>query len=307
MENFISTSKLTLILRRIYTVKSDKEKKGAMNMPEGPEIRIAADQVEKAIKGRPILDVFFAFERLKQYEFILKGANVTGVDTKGKAMLIRFNCGLTIYSHNQLYGKWVIRNAYDYPNTNRQLRLAIHNDQSSALLYSASDIEVLRDEEVRNHPFIAKVGPDILSEEVTAENLLARFHSKQFFGRKWTSLLLDQSFVAGIGNYLRSEILFVAKINPMLRPMDCTSNQLERAAQATIDLMWQSYYHDGITSDLDLAFKLKSEGQTMEQYRFWVFNREDQSCRICGTPIVKFYAGSRRCYYCPECQNAHHK
>lgn len=271
-------------------------------MPEGPEIRIAADQVEKAIMGRQILDVFFAFERLQRYEGILKDAYVTRVDTKGKAILIRFDCRFTIYSHNQLYGKWIIRNAYDYPTTNRQLRLAIHNEEKSALLYSASDIEVLRDEEVQDHPFIAKVGPDILSEEVTPADLIARFESKQFYRRKWTSLLLDQSFVAGIGNYLRSEILYVAKINPMLRPMDCTSNQLERAAQATIDLMWQSYYHDGITLDLDLALKLKSEGQTREQYRFWVFNREDQSCRICGSPIVKFYAGSRRCYYCPSCQ-----
>lgn len=273
-------------------------------MPEGPEIRIAADQVEKAIKGRPILDISFTFERLQGYEEILKEATVTGVDTKGKAMLIRFDCGLTIYSHNQLYGKWIIEKAYNYPTTNRQLRLAIHNDQSSALLYSASDIEVLRDEEVQSHPFIAKVGPDILSEKVTVEDLLARFENKRFYRRKWTSLLLDQSFIAGIGNYLRSEILYVAGINPMTRPVDSSSNQLERAANATIDLMWQSYDHDGVTLDLDLALKLKTEGQTRKQYRFWVFDREDQSCRTCGTPIVKFSPGSRRCYYCPECQDA---
>ncbi|MFP3339142.1 DNA-formamidopyrimidine glycosylase family protein, partial [Micrococcus sp. SIMBA_131] len=104
--------------------------------------------------------VFFAFEQLKGYESLLSGAQVTRVDTKGKAMLIRFDNGYTIYSHNQLYGKWVIRNAYNYPKTNRQLRLALHNEKKSALLYSASDIEVLRDEEVPLHPFIAKVGPD---------------------------------------------------------------------------------------------------------------------------------------------------
>ncbi|QHT45041.1 endonuclease VIII [Bacillus sp. SB49] len=271
-------------------------------MPEGPEIRRAADQVEKALMDREVIDVSFAFEQLKPYEEVLRGAGVQRVDTKGKAMLIRFDNGYTIYSHNQLYGKWMIRNAYNYPKTNRQLRLAIHNEKKSALLYSASDIEVLRDEEVPAHPFIAKVGPDILSETVTPDELAARFEEKRFRNRRWTSLLLDQAFIAGIGNYLRSEILFAAGISPETRPVDSTEEQKRKAAEATIDLMWQSYRHKGITNDLDLAERLKKEGVKRKDYRHWVFNREGRPCRIDGTPIVKFRAGSRRCYYCPTCQ-----
>lgn len=271
-------------------------------MPEGPEIRRAADQVEKALLKGTVLDVYFAFDQLKGYESILKGANVKRVDTKGKAMLIRLDNGYTIYSHNQLYGKWYVRNAYNYPKNNRQLRLALHNDKKSALLYSASDIEVLRDEEVPLHPFIAKVGPDLLSEEVTAEQLKERFQSKAFSGKKWTSLLLDQSFIGGIGNYLRSEILFLAGIHPDLRPVDCSEEQLDRAAEATVTLVTQSYEHNGITNDLDLAMKLKEEGKTRREYRHWVFNREAQNCRIDGTEIQKMKAGSRRLYFCPTCQ-----
>ncbi|MCA0173218.1 endonuclease VIII [Bacillus sp. RAR_GA_16] len=271
-------------------------------MPEGPEIRRAADQVEKALRKGNVMDVFFAFEHLKGYESILSGAEVTRVDTKGKAMLIRFDNGYTIYSHNQLYGKWIIRNAYNYPKTNRQLRLALHNEKKSALLYSASDIEVLRDEEVPLHPFIAKVGPDLLSEDVSAEQLKERFTSKAFHKKKWTSLLLDQSFIAGIGNYLRSEILFLAGIHPDLRPIDCSELQLTKAAEATVNLVYQSYKHNGITNDLELAMKLKEQGQTRPQYRHWVFNREGKSCRIDGTEIQKVRAGSRRLYFCPTCQ-----
>ncbi|MBN8209655.1 endonuclease VIII [Bacillus sp. NTK071] len=271
-------------------------------MPEGPEIRRAADQVEKALKKGTVLDAFFAFGELKGYESILEGASVVKVETKGKAMLIRFNNGYTIYSHNQLYGKWYVRNAYNYPKTNRQLRLALHNEKKSALLYSASDIEVLRDEEVPLHPFIAKVGPDLLSEEVTEEQLKERFQSKAFSKKKWTSLLLDQSFIGGIGNYLRSEILFLAGIHPDYRPIDCSEEQLERAAEATITLVKQSYKHNGITNNLDLAMKLKDKGQSRREYRHWVFNREAQPCRIDGTEIQKIKAGSRRLYYCPTCQ-----
>ncbi|KMM39493.1 endonuclease VIII [Guptibacillus hwajinpoensis] len=271
-------------------------------MPEGPEIRRAADQVEKALLKGTVLDVYFAFDQLKGYESILKGASVKRVDTKGKAMLIRFDNGYTIYSHNQLYGKWYVRNAYNYPKNNRQLRLALHNEKKSALLYSASDIEVLRDEEVPLHPFVAKVGPDLLSEEVTAEQLKERFQSKAFSGKKWTSLLLDQSFIGGIGNYLRSEILFLAGIHPDYRPKDCSEEQLERAAEATITMVTQSYKHNGITNDLELAMKLKEEGKTRREYRHWVFNREAQPCRIDGTEIQKMKAGSRRLYFCPTCQ-----
>ncbi len=271
-------------------------------MPEGPEIRKAADEVEKAVKGRDILEVHFGLERLQGYEELLQGAVVTGVDTKGKAMLTRFSNGYTVYSHNQLYGKWIIRNVYNYPKTNRQLRFAIHNEKKSALLYSASDIEVLPDEEVALHPFIARAGPDILSEPVTPDMLVERLESKKFFRRKWSSLLLDQGFVAGIGNYLRSEILFTSGISPLIRPADTLPERLQLAAEKTIELIEQSYRHKGITNDLGLAEKLKAEGKTRRQYRHWVFAREGQSCRLCGTPITKIQAASRRLYFCEECQ-----
>ncbi|MEL3974553.1 endonuclease VIII [Rossellomorea oryzaecorticis] len=271
-------------------------------MPEGPEIRRAADQIERALQHKQVEDVYFAFPELQGYEEILQGAVVMRVDTKGKAMLIRFDNGYTVYSHNQLYGKWYVKNVYNYPKTNRQLRLALHNEKKSALLYSSSDIEVLRDEEVSEHPFIAKVGPDILSEKVPPRDLLLRIKDKKFFRRKWAILLLDQGFVAGIGNYLRSEILFAAGIHPSLRPIDCSEGQLVKASEAIIRLMEQSYRTGGITNDLELAEKLKAEGVKRSGYRHWVFNREGASCFICGTEIEKTQAASRRLYYCPRCQ-----
>ncbi|WP_082231969.1 endonuclease VIII [Halobacillus massiliensis] len=272
-------------------------------MPEGPEIRKAADQVEKALLDKPVLEVFFAFDHFKDYETLFRGSEVLKVETKGKAMLIRFNNGYTVYSHNQLYGKWYVRNPYNYPKTNRQLRFAIHNEKKSALLYSASDIEVLRDEEVELHPFIVKAGPDLLNDHVTEEELVDRFKSSRFHRRRWTALLLDQGFIAGVGNYLRSEILFTAGIHPELRPIDCSENQLKKAANACIELMWRSYKHQGITTDLELAHRLKAKGAKRNEYRHWVFNREGQPCRVDGSEIIKIKAGSRRCYYCPTCQS----
>jgi endonuclease-8 len=271
-------------------------------MPEGPEIKRAADEIAQAIACRPLVEVFFAFEHLKPYEQILVKQEVISVQPRGKALLIGFQNQLSIYSHNQLYGKWFIRPAYSYPETNRQLRLAIHTCQKSALLYSASDILVLTGDEIAAHPFLRQLGPDVLDEATTVEQVRARLLDKQFCRRGLASLLLDQHFLSGLGNYLRSEILFVAGVHPSLRPMDCSAEQIMKLAEAAIAVSRQSYITKGITNDLEIAAKLKQAGYPRNEYRHWVFNREDKPCFICGTKIVKTNAGGRRIYCCPNCQ-----
>lgn len=271
-------------------------------MPEGPEIRQAADLVQKALQNEKMVEVFFAFSDLKPYEPLFEVATVLRVRTKGKAMLIDWDNGYTIYSHNQLYGKWYVTEAYAYPTTKRTLRLALHTEYKSALLYSASEITVFPTEEQHQHAFLAKAGPDILSEDVTEDQLFNRIQSKTFRNRKWASLLLDQQFVAGNGNYLRSEILFIAGVNPESRPVDCSEEQQMLVAKAMIQLTKQSYETGGITTDLAIADQVKAAGAKWEDYRHWVFNREQAPCHICQTPIKKMMIGGRRLYYCPSCQ-----
>lgn len=272
-------------------------------MPEGPEIRLAADALAKVLVGRPTADVFFEFDNLKRFETMLTGATVRQVSSRSKAMLVAFDNGWTLYSHNQLYGKWMVCPAGDMPQTNRQLRVAIHNETYSALLYSATDIEVLRAEEVAQHPYIAKLGLELLDEAVTVAEVAAQFRDGRFRRRQLSSLLLDQGFLAGLGNYLRTEILFLGGVMPTMRPMDCTDEQIERLAEAAVSLTRQSYQTGGITNDLALANKLKAQGVAYGDYRFWVFARQDKPCYRCGTPIVKDEAGGRRVYYCPQCQS----
>jgi endonuclease-8 len=253
--------------------------------------------------SRIVKEVFFAFEHLKPYESQLAGSQVVAVQPQGKAMLIHFEHQLYIYSHNQLYGKWVTANAYSYPNTTRQLRLAIHNEQKSALLYSASEIEVLSQDQIATHGFLSQLGPDVLDQSITVEQVSQRFQDQRFRRRLLTSLLLDQHFLCGLGNYLRSEVLFVARVHPNCRPVDCHPDQISRLAAATISVTHQSYVTRGITNDLKLAARLRKQGLTRSEYRHYVFNRQGTPCFICGTAIVKAFAGGRRYYYCPTCQS----
>ncbi len=271
-------------------------------MPEGPEIKLAADKIAKALVAQPIAEVFFAFEQLKPFEPILSAEEVVAVTPRGKALLIRFSNQRSIYTHSQLYGVWYTRPAYDYPSTKRQLRLAIHTAKKSALLYSASDILVLTDEEIAAHPFLQKLGPDVLEESTTVEQVRDRLLDRRFYRRSFPTLLLDQQFLCGLGNYLRSEVLFVAGIYPTLRPMDCTAEQIQKLAEAAIVLPRQSYATKGITNDLAIANALKTAGKPRYAYRHWVFGRQNQPCYVCTTPIVKESAGGRRVYYCPRCQ-----
>ena len=273
-------------------------------MPEGPEIHRAADKIARAIAHQPVEEVYFAFEHLQSSENLFRGQTIISVEPRGKVLLTQFEDGLSIYSHNQLYGKWMVCKARHYPETKRQLRLAIHNSRKSALLYSASDIEVLSPEEVEVHPFLSRLGPDVVNPQTSLETVTAQVTAAKFRRRKLAGLLLNQHYLSGLGNYLRSEILFVARIHPAKRPMDCSESALEALAEAAIAIARQSYKTGGITNDPALAAQLKTEGVKRSQYRFWVFNRVDQPCHLCSTPILKETLAGRRLYYCPTCQAA---
>ena len=269
-------------------------------MPEGPEIRRSADRLERALTPIRTDEVRFAFEHLKPFEPRLRRRHVTQVETRGKALLIHFDNQLSIYSHNQLYGRWMVRKRGSYPDTRRQLRLAIHNEKTSALLYSASEIQVLTPRQISGHPFLSKLGPDVLSAD--AEQIRVQLDGERFHRRRLASLLLDQGFLAGVGNYLRSEILFVARLHPDRRPADCDDEELRGLAAAARAVSLQSYRHNGVTNDLQIARALRADGQSRGQYRHGVFARGGQPCRICSTRVIGALAASRRIYHCPVCQ-----
>lgn len=271
-------------------------------MPEGPETRRAADRISRALSGRPVESVRFAFPKLARFQRALEGERVEEVTSRGKAMLVHFSGGLSIYSHNQLYGRWYVQKRGTQPRTGRQLRLAIHNADWSALLYSASEIAVLEREHLEKHPFLAKLGPDALDRELEPPQLAARLLDPRFRRRGLAALLLDQGFLAGLGNYLRSEILFVAGLDPALRPVDLTDAQRDRLARAALELARRSYRTRGITNDPKRSAALRAAGAPRTDVRHHVFGRDGRPCWDCGRRIRRIEAAGRRLYLCPRCQ-----
>ena len=240
-------------------------------MPEGPEIRRAADKLEAAIKGEPLTNVWFAFPQLQPYQTQLIGQRVTHIATRGKALLTHFSGGLTLYSHNQLYGVWRVVDAGVEPQSNRVLRVRLQTASKAILLYSASDIDIL-----------------------TAEQVKARLLSAKFRNRQFSGLLLDQAFLAGLGNYLRVEILWQVGLSGKRKAAELSDSQLDALAHALLDNPRLSYRTRGLVDDN------KHHGAL---FRFKVFHRDRERCERCGGIIEKTTLSSRPFYWCPGCQH----
>jgi endonuclease-8 len=271
-------------------------------MPEGPEIRRAADRIERALMGSAIHDARLTLPRLRRFRSRLVGARVTGVDTHGKAMLTRFDNGLTLYSHNQLYGRWYITRKNTPPKTARSLRVALHGRTHSAWLYSATEVEILTEQELREHPFLRKLGPDILDSKLKPRDIHSRLETPRFCRRNLAALYLDQTFLAGVGNYLRSEILFAARLHPAARAKDLDRPELQRLARATLTVSRRAYELEGVTVTPTLMESLKRAGQHYGQYRHWVFARYEEPCRRCETAVERQLFAGRAVFFCPDCQ-----
>ena len=258
-------------------------------MPEGPEIWRAAGRIEKALGSGPLVDVSFGFERLQAAEATLLGAHVLAVRPRGKAMLTSFSTGDTLYSHNQLYGVWrVARAGTSLRATNRALRVRLSTALATAALYSATDVELWRTEHIDEHPFLQRLGPDVLDPDVDADVVLTRLQTFPRRRSRLGSLLLDQGFFCGVGNYLRAEILWTAELHPA-RTLASLADEEQRAlTQALLEVPRAS-----------LRFRY-ARGE--RRFTFAVFQRDGRPCPRCGEVVVRIEDGGRRLYVCDACQ-----
>ncbi|WP_110665234.1 endonuclease VIII [Salinicola halophilus] len=271
-------------------------------MPEGPEIRRVADRLGKVLVDAPLTRVWFAYPVLEASAEALAGSRVTAVDSWGKALLTTFASGQVLYSHNQLYGVWRIHRAGQEPRTRRVLRARLETTTHVASLYSASDISLWTIDTLHEQPFLARLGPDLLTHDVTVAQIDERLNAPAFRRRGLGGLLLDQHFLAGIGNYLRSEILFYAGLPPKKRASDLTVDQRWRLAEEILRTTHQAYREAGVTNRPAWRETLQRAGATRSRWRHAVFNRAGLACHACGDQILKETIASRRLYRCPICQ-----
>jgi endonuclease VIII len=267
-------------------------------MPEGPEIFLSARAVHEAVAQQPCT-VKLPYPPLATKTRSLRGVPITRVHARSKAMLTEFANGVVLYSHNQLYGQWVVHPAGE-ALLPRQVRLVITTAKHQAVLYSATDFAWLRAGEEDQHPYIAKLGPEVLSDQVSAAQIAQRLAA--FPRRVIADALLDQHVLAGLGNYLRADILLVAKINPLRKINTLTPAELLRIAKACKTLTQRSVKRQGVVRPWAQYLAARKAGADFEAARFYAFDREGAPCWECGTPIARITQGGRGLFYCPACQ-----
>jgi endonuclease-8 len=272
-------------------------------MPEGPEIRREADEIDAALSGRALIRAEYRVTGLRERGRALRGVKVVRAYSRGKAMLIEFANGLTHYSHNQLYGRWRVMAASRNPEGGRRVvRVILANDDMQAVLYSATQIDLVPTAELARHPFLARLGPDVLDEATTPALVATRLADPRRARSTLGALLLDQGFVAGLGNYLRSDILFAAGLTHDVRAGALPAAQRLRLAKAIVDVARRSYRTKGITNTAAHVRRLAGQGVARGALRFRAYGRAGERCWDCGTRIRRVEANGRALFFCARCQ-----
>lgn len=271
-------------------------------MPEGPEIHRAANRIAKALVGKRLDTVEFHYKTVEGLEHFFLGKEVQYVKARSKGLIISVG-DYVMYSHNQLYGRWTVNRATTKPRpTNRSLRVVFGNDKNIARLWSATDIEILEPWELSGHPYLAKLGPDVADIEIDYADVIAQVSNPKFARRQLSGLLLDQGFLAGVGNYLRSEILFDAGINPYRKVGSLSKSELNNLAKSAISITALAYHEKGVTVPQELYQTLRDNGLSRYQSRHYVFTRDGLECHKCQSLVIHTRLSNRRLDYCPKCQ-----
>jgi len=271
-------------------------------MPEGPEVRRAADKIERSIKGKIIERVDAPHAAIASIAKNLQGARCVGVDTYGKAFVLRFNRTVAIYVHLQLYGVWKSGKLSRFQSLNRSLRFTLQTSDAYASLYSATDISILDCTQIHEQPYISKLGIDVLHKDSTQKALLQQLNARKFQRRELGLLLLDQKFIAGIGNYLRSEILHIAHLHPDTKLADLTEDKRKELSGVIKSTCLRAYKASGVTTSKEYVKNAKERGRTRKQYRHYVFGRTDRACPTCRRSIQKITRAGRNLFLCEICQ-----
>jgi formamidopyrimidine-DNA glycosylase len=145
-------------------------------------------------------------------------------------------------------------------------------------------------------PLEARLGPEPLAESFTPEvfRAMLRGHRRQI-----KPLLLDQSFIAGLGNIYVDEALFAARIHPRAQSHSVSRAKAAKLHGAIREILSASIEAQG-TTIIDFTFGEGQEGSFGDALQ--VFGRQGEPCPVCGAMIVKSWVGQRGTHHCPRCQ-----
>ena len=252
-------------------------------MAEGPVVHFFAEKLRNVLAGQPV-DITFGIKRLKELGPSFSGVRISDVEAVGKQFRIHFEDGRIVLVHLLMWGTWRIYDAgekWDKPES--RARLIIRAPGTVAVAFSAPVIEVFENAEALVASRWGDSGADPLNPDYVPSEAARRIRREG--SRPVGTVIMDQQVIAGVGNILRNEILFLSGIDPRRAVSSLEEGELMRILKWTRDLMerW-----------------LRNMGK--EKNWLNVYQRSGQPCPRCGGTIEFFRQNDRVTYVCPACQ-----
>jgi formamidopyrimidine-DNA glycosylase len=265
-------------------------------MPELPEVETIVRRLRGSLVGRTFTDVQVGWERMVQVpvaelEARLPGQRIEDINRRGKYLVFRLSGGDSLIIHLKMTGDLEVllasgpRHQHDRIvfGLDNGYQLRFRDPRKFGRVYLTHDSAMV----------LGRLGPEPLGDLFTEDDFLALFDHRS---ARIKPLLLNQEFIAGLGNIYADEALFLAGIQPQRRTDTLLEEDKRRLYRA-------------IRQVLSMAIELKGASLADEAYRggeyqqrFLVYGRGDQPCPRCGSLIRRIRMGLRSAHFCPECQ-----
>ncbi len=261
-------------------------------MPELPEVEtvvrsIAPHITGQIIRGASLLSVRVTRGDHSETASQLANSRILAVRRRGKQILIDLDRGL-LYIHLGMTGKLL------WNGTPSKYTRAVLELENGLLIFD--DIRMFgRVEFFSTVPQnVSKVGPDALAIEF--EDFFSRMKARRGAVK---ALLLNQSFVAGVGNIYADESLFAARIHPLAKPWRLSRTRARVLFESLTEVLALAIEHRGssISDYVDGA----GERGSFQQFHH-VYGREGKPCPRCGSTIRRIVVAQRSTHYCARCQ-----
>jgi endonuclease-8 len=272
-------------------------------MPEGDTIFRAARTMHRALAGRAVVrfeSVFPALNRIDA-DHPLAGRTIESVSSRGKHLLMAFSGDLVLHTHMRMNGSWhLYRPGERWRRPRRDLRLLVATDAFEAVGFNVPVAELLSGRDLARHEQLGALGPDLLDPAFDRAEAIRRMRAHPHDAA--ADVLLNQRVAAGIGNVLKSEVLFVAGIDPFTPIERLGDERLEALIDVARRLLAASVL--GRAETLSVAIGRRTTRSLDPQAKLWVYGRGGRPCRKCGAAIQVRATGTdaRLTYWCARCQ-----
>ena len=274
-------------------------------MPELPEVETITRLIRPRLVGRRIEGCEVRWTRtlggLSRPAFAqaVVGARFSRIERRGKFLVAglerRGRPSGVLVGHLRMTGRIHVEPATWDPGPYLKVRLALDDGTS----FSFIDVRKFARLCFAREPglLLGDLGPEPLSDEFTPERLAESLRSRN---RRLKPLLLDQTFLAGIGNIYADESLFRAGLHPLARSDRVGTERSARLWSEIRATLREAIDREG--SSFDVFYRTPEGNPGRYQDEFKVYGRAGEPCPRCGGPIARIVVGQRGTHLCPRCQ-----